>query len=258
MKIEIQKKRKEFLIILIIFTFSMSIRLFNIFEIGIFHWDSGYFIETSLWLIGQGGMPYPWDPPIYSIIVAIAFLIFGIYDWVAILISAIFGSLTVIVTYLIAKELFNFRIAILSSFFLAINQLHIIYSRTALTDSTFTFFFSLSILFFLYSIRIKKTWMFLIYGIVLGITQNVKYNGFQAFLITTSFFLIYFIYTRFRIHSKKNFSIEFRGIILAFIMMILLHIPWIFMLGIGDYMKETGIFSLSILSNIDINNIYLL
>ena len=100
--------------------------------------------------------------------------------------------------------------------------------------------------------------MFLIYGIVLGITQNVKYNGFQAFLITTSFFLIYFIYTRFRIHSKKNFSIEFRGIILAFIMMILLHIPWIFMLGIGDYMKETGIFSLSILSNIDINNILLI
>jgi len=244
------------LYIALIFVLALSIRLFNVFGMGLFHWDSGYYVGTALWLIGHGGMPYPWEPPVYSAFVSLGFLIFGLYDWVAVLVSALFGALTVILAYLIGKELFDSRTGLVAALFLTISQIHIIYSRMALTDSAFTFFFVLSLLLFIYSIKRQKIHLYAIYGIALGITQNVKYNGFMAFIIPALFLFVYYVYVKYAgKRVKLDFSLASKGMIIAFLIMVLMHVPWIFALGIGDYAKESGSLSMgSVLSQLTSGN----
>jgi len=229
----------------LIFALALSIRLFNIFGMGLFHWDSGYYVGTALWLIGHGGMPYPWEPPVYSAFVSLGFLILGIHDWVAVLVSALFGALTVILAYLIGKELFDLKTGLVAALFLAISQIHIIYSRMALTDSAFTFFFVMSLLLFIYSIKRQKIRLYAIYGIALGITQNVKYNGFMAFIIPVIFLAAYYAYVKYAgKRVKLDFFLAFKGMVIAFLIMVLMHVPWIFALGVGDYAKEAGSLSM--------------
>lgn len=61
---------------------------------------------------------------------ALSVFIFGIGVWQMHLVSAVIGILTVLATWLLAKKLFNTRIAFLASFFLATSTWHTTLSRT--------------------------------------------------------------------------------------------------------------------------------
>jgi 4-amino-4-deoxy-L-arabinose transferase-like glycosyltransferase len=62
-------------------------------------------------------------------LIAFSFKLFGPAVWSLRLVSAILGILTVLGLYLLAKELFDKNIALLSSFFLAISFWHVNFSR---------------------------------------------------------------------------------------------------------------------------------
>jgi 4-amino-4-deoxy-L-arabinose transferase-like glycosyltransferase len=66
---------------------------------------------------------------LYVNLAAIPLSIFGNESWALRLLSAIFGMLTILGLFLLARELFNTRIALFSSFFLAISFWHILFSR---------------------------------------------------------------------------------------------------------------------------------
>ena len=60
---------------------------------------------------------------------AIAISIFGQEIWVLRAVSAVFGILTVIGLYFLTRFIFNWQIAALSSFFLAVAFWHVLFSR---------------------------------------------------------------------------------------------------------------------------------
>ncbi len=60
---------------------------------------------------------------------ALSIKIFGIHSWSLRIVSALFGILTVVGLYLLAREIFEWRIAALSSFLLAISFWHVNFSR---------------------------------------------------------------------------------------------------------------------------------
>ncbi len=66
---------------------------------------------------------------LYVNILAGFFGVFGPNIWVLRLVSALIGILTVLFLYLLTKELFNWQIASLASFFLAISFWHVNFSR---------------------------------------------------------------------------------------------------------------------------------
>lgn len=74
-------------------------------------------------------------PPLFTYILAPFFLVFPLSSWVVRLPAALSGITTILLTYLLAKKLFNYRIAILSSLFLAFLPWHIHLSRIAFLGS---------------------------------------------------------------------------------------------------------------------------
>mgnify|MGYP001151623016 CR=1 FL=1 len=74
---------------------------------------------------------------------------------------AILGILTVFITYLLVKELFNKNVALLSSFFLAICPWHLYNSRIAFNANLLPFLYTLSLLFLLKGIKGNKKFLVL-------------------------------------------------------------------------------------------------
>lgn len=229
--------KKILLTMFFVVLLALILRFWSIKSAGLVQWDEGYYVRTASWLIGNEGAAYPWEPPVFSMLVATSFLIFGVKDYVAIGTSAFFGVLTIIVTYFIGKKLFNKKVGLIAASFLAVNEYHIMHSRMALIDTTFTFFFSLALLFFIYAFKNKQMKHYLIFGLFSAITLNTKYNGFQVWIDAFLFILTLIAFAYFKKEfkrKKKEFVFHIKGLMIAALIMILLHIPWIFMLGIGN------------------------
>ena len=93
-------------------------------------------------------------PPLYTYLAIPSIAIFGLTIEAVRLPAALVGILAVLVLYFLTKELFkDQKIAILSSFLLAINPWHIQLSRTAFEGGLGVLTFSLGLLFFLKSKR---------------------------------------------------------------------------------------------------------
>lgn len=98
-------------------------------------------------------------------------------------ISVVFGTLTVYVTYLIARKLYNEKAGLLSALALSTTPILVINSHFISTDVTASFFVCLT---FLFSIRIldssKWKW-YILAGISAGLTAQTKYNAGAVILI---------------------------------------------------------------------------
>lgn len=108
--------------------------------------------------------------------------------------SALFGSLTVLITYFLVQELFKKQnVALLSSLFLAISPWHINLSRTATENTVVVFFITLGIFLYISWMKKKHLWLLIAAFISFGITIFV-YQAPRAFLpifipVTTILFL---------------------------------------------------------------------
>lgn len=121
------------------------------------------------------------------------------------LVSPIFGSLSLWVSYLVAKRLFNKRIAFLSLFFLAIIPLHLLYSTIAYTDMVLSFFVVLSIYFalenkFVLSVisagfaMLSKVSAPVLLFIIIFILFNKYKSSIKVFLKKTTIFILISIF----------------------------------------------------------------
>ncbi len=75
--------------------------------------------------------------------------LFGLNEFATRLPSAIIGILSILILYLLAKELFNPKIALISALFLAISPWHIQFSRIAWPNTLMIFLFCSGLLFFM-------------------------------------------------------------------------------------------------------------
>ena len=100
--------------------------------------------------------------------------------------SAFFGSLTILTTFLLTKQLFrefkySDHLGMLSAFLLAISSWHINLSRTATENIIVVFFITLGVYFYLYSVKKKSMWSLLISFLLFGVTLFI-YQAPRAFL----------------------------------------------------------------------------
>jgi 4-amino-4-deoxy-L-arabinose transferase-like glycosyltransferase len=144
--------------------------------------------NNRLPLFEQFGRDEPfWAPPLFHVVAAVIYKIFlnlgkDIADFAVKMISPILGSLTLILSFLIAKKLFNKKIAFYSLLFLTFIPLHIDYSVFSYVDGTITF---LAIL----SVYLAINNRILLSAIAAGLTILTKYNG--AFILPVLLFIIY-------------------------------------------------------------------
>lgn len=135
------------------------------------------------------------SPPLDYIILHF-FLLFGNNDFIARLPSAIFGILSIMIIYNVAKSLFGIKEGLISALLLSLSPLHIWYSQEARMYSLFMLLSLLSILFFYKAIveNDKKMW----YGFIISTALNLYTHYFAFFMI-----LIYFIFLCILIFKTK-------------------------------------------------------
>ena len=108
---------------------------------------------------------------------------FGISDTILRIVPAIFGTSTIILTYIIGKILYDRKIAMVASIVITILSYHIILSRQVLLDVPLSFFYTLTFLFVI--LHLKKPnnplWSYLV-GFSAGLSFLSKEVGIFALI----------------------------------------------------------------------------
>lgn len=92
-------------------------------------------------------------PPLFFAVEKIFFLLFGSTEFIARSVSALAGTISVWIVYLLGKELYSSRLGLVAATFTCFNYFHIWYSQEA---RPYAFAFLFAVLSFLYLIRLIK------------------------------------------------------------------------------------------------------
>ena len=180
-------------------------------------------------------------PPVYAYLDIFPVKIFGLNEFAVRFPSALFGVLTVLVTYFLTKRIFwdsksKELYGLLSALFLAISPWHIMLSRAAFEANIVTFFMVGGIWLFLKGIQEKK-W-YIVISIIFFVLSMYTFN--TARIVAP--ILVLFLGVTFRkklIENKKQTIIA----ILAGILLILPTLGFLFSPQAGLRFKEVNIFT---------------
>ncbi|MBI2613523.1 MAG: glycosyltransferase family 39 protein [Candidatus Levybacteria bacterium] len=167
------------------------------------------------------------SPALYSYFSAPFIKIFDLNAFSVRFASALFGSLTILITYFLTRELIRISklrisanvLALLSSLLLAVSPWHINLSRTATENAIVVFFIALGVLIYFLYLNINK-WYLLILSFFCFFTTIFLYQAPRAFLP----FFIPLLMLLFFNKNKKDFILK----LLLFFAIIILPLFLIF------------------------------
>ena len=165
-----------------ILTFSLSIRLWRLSLPTGYVFDEVYYAKNANSLLSsaveldeQGQAEFVVHPPFGKWLIAIGIRLFGNEEFGWRFASAIFGTLSILLIYLIVKKLFNSEfLSITAALLMAFDGLNLVMSRVALLDIFLMFFILLSI----YFLITNNLWLS---GSAIGLAISIKWSA--AFLI---------------------------------------------------------------------------
>ena len=197
-------------------------------EVPPYHADENFYVESSLRMVESGDYITPVyhekkrfaKPILYYWMVVSSFKIFGVSLASARIPSAIFGTLSIGLIFLLGRKLFDSRVGLFSSFILPTTYLHFQISRWSTTDMALSFFILLSLYLFvlLHKTKFQKIIYTYLFYISMGLGFMVK--GPPAILIPGLTILGFLIATK----RKSWFSDLHIGKGLIILSMIIL--PW--------------------------------
>ncbi len=147
------------------------LRLNNIGEVGLNHYDSAYYaniaktpIFAAKWLLSEEaggnsiqdlgdylksrGCGVNIIKPGHVFLISLSFLLFGIYDYAVVLVSAICGLGVIVVTFMIGKRLFDQGVGLVGATIVAVSGQQVIFSRTGWPQMDTVLIFCVSFLLF--------------------------------------------------------------------------------------------------------------
>ncbi len=229
-----KQTRKEvfilFLLFLISFVLKLYLQQFNI----VINTDGPYVTNIADNLLNGKGfvsdyirlafiqhpIPHPefYAPPILPIFLVLSFKLFGVGFFSAKLVSILFGSLLVFPVYYFAKELFNKKIAFISSLLTVVSVWINIYSISVSPEILFTFINFVAVFFFVKSMKYNKLTYYVLAGFFCGLAYLSRV---QAIFILPLFIIAYSV-TRQDYTFYKN-----KKIIVLFVIFLLTISPWL-------------------------------
>lgn len=157
-------------------------------------------------------------PPLYHLVLKFITSIVGNSEIALRVPSVIFGVLTIVVTYLIAKKLYDVKTALTAAILIATSPLHVYYSQEARMYMMAAFFSTLSLYFFVCALKESKLLHWI--GFITA-TTIVLYTDYMPYFLIPSY-LIYVII--FRKKLRKN---TLNAFLPALLLIALLISPWL-------------------------------
>jgi len=153
--------------------------------------QEAYRYQTSL----GGNIPKYLDrplfkhPPLYNYFIALSYKLFGSSHLSAVSVSIMFGSLMILIVFLLGRELYDDRVGILAAFFLCIDPVHWICSEKIWMETTMSFFMLAAV--YLFVLGQKRKVYMVLSGLSVGLAMLTKYPGALAFLAIISFAMFF-------------------------------------------------------------------
>jgi 4-amino-4-deoxy-L-arabinose transferase-like glycosyltransferase len=226
----IQKKYFPWLL----FFFAFGLFSLNNGGISIYFLDEAKNAECAREMLEEGDLLKPTfnytlrhdKPPLHYFFMMGSYLLFGINEWSARFFSALFGALTLFITFLYTRKFLNARVAFYACLIL-LSSIHLnIQFHFAVPDPYFIFFLCWSFFLFYSALTTGKQRDILLMYVSIGLAVLAK--GPAGLLLPGLVFLLYLIVTRqFTWTQIKNLS-PFTGAAIV----LLIVLPWFILNGV--------------------------
>jgi len=183
------ERRREILVVVAFTLIGGVLRLWSPTRLGLVHFDEGIYALAGLWissphgLLGLDPTVIPYAPPGFPVLVGLSYLGLGVADLSAILVSVVFGTLTIPAAAWLARRSFGRGAGAAAAALAALSGAHIAFSRMALADASFLLFWLLAIgqgQRFLERPNFPRA---VALGLAVGVAQLFKYNGWLSGVI---------------------------------------------------------------------------
>ncbi len=159
------------------------LRSWELPRLGLSHFDEGIYAIAGLWSLSPRGLAV-WIPTLIRLRAArfsdpgrLSYLVLGVSDLAAILVSILAGTLTIPATAWLARRTFGAGAGAAAAALVAFSGFHVAFSRMALTDASFLLCWVLGLVCgqrFLERPRFSSA---VALGLSVGLAQCFKYNG---------------------------------------------------------------------------------
>jgi 4-amino-4-deoxy-L-arabinose transferase-like glycosyltransferase len=153
-------------------------------------------------------------PPLYNYLIALNYKISGSSNLAAVSVSILFGSLLILIVFLLGRELYDDRVGLLAAFFLCIDPIHWICSEKIWMETTMVFFMALAILLFV--LGQKQARYLPLSGISIGLAMLTKYPGVLSLFIIISYVVV-----------MERSMIKQKGFWALCLLSFIVFLPWI-------------------------------
>lgn len=160
-----------------------------------------------------------YKPPLYAYLTVLPVKIFGLNEFSVRFASALFGTLTVLITYFLTKNLFpkskyNEHFAFCAALFLAISPWHINLSRAAFEANVATFFIATGVWLFLTAVQ-RNMWLLILSAMSFGLS----FYTFNTSRIVAPLLVIVLIVSYWKVLLKNIFPTVVAGVIGALLVL---------------------------------------
>ncbi len=172
-------------------------------------------LDALKWLAGAPYMPYAetneGQATLFTYMIALFIQLFGQSVTTMRMVSATVGVLTVLVFYLLARELYDQRIALLATALLAADRWHVTFSRIVYELILVPLVLSLQVLFLIKAFKSGRRRWWALSGMVLALGMNT----YTAYRVIPFFMLAYFAYWLLTHRDRARRDLEGMGLFFA-------------------------------------------
>ena len=167
---------------------------------------------------------YGYYPPLYDLLTAAAFRLFGVSLVSGRIAATAFALLSMWVVFEFANKTYGPKVALLSSIILGSMPGFYWASRFALLESMLVFFFSLVMFFFFSWLSKKQTKVLILCGLALGLGFLAKYQILIAVVVMIAYILVL---------CRNEIRFYFAKFPLMLVVALAVVVPWLVVIGFG-------------------------
>lgn len=159
------------------------------------------------------------------------------YDWTySRLLSVLFSTLTVLLTIVFGWRYYNFFIGTVAGIILSTLPILLGLSQLVTIESILIFFFTASILSFLYTLEKPTLQRVIVTGVVTGLALGVKYTN---ILLLPLYLLLFLLFTRYHIRSTRYATLFLIIPISLLTLFLIWPMPWFHLREVLFYNYQT-------------------
>src|SRR5579872_1871013 len=173
--------RTELLLVALVTLVALTLRIAWPSRLAVEHFDEGVYASNLFFHDRARAGHYPdqhlYAPPLLPFLVECSMIVLGASNFAALAVNVCIGALTAPLLWFVGRRCFGPTAGLAAATLLAINDVHIFFSRTALTDVLLCFFLTGAVYFFYEALTTRNRLALFAAGATTGLAWWTKYNG---------------------------------------------------------------------------------